>query len=75
MLRPLHHYQIMPFVAAEESDCVRLSVGIAYGYFPWEVPDYLDSHKEITLLCAWKVWHWNAFAIMKKLLRIGALQE
>lgn len=74
-LRPFHHYRVMPVIAVEEADCVRLSVGNAYDYFPPGVGDYLNSHREITLPSALRSWKGNAFPIMRKLLRIGAIQE
>lgn len=74
-LRPLYRYRIVPFVSAKESDCVRLSVGIAYDYFPQKVADYLCSHTEITLLSALRLCHWNAFSVMRRLLYTGVIQE
>lgn len=68
-------FQIMPFVAARESDCVRLSVGIAYDYFSQEVAAYLDSHGEITTPCAMELWREDAPDILNKLMRIGVIRE
>lgn len=74
-LNPLGRYQIMPFVAACESDCVRLSVGISYDYFPQEVAAYLNSHREITAHCALQLWREGAPDILERLMRIGVIQE
>ena len=74
-LNPLSRYQIMPFVAVCESDCVRLSVGISYDYFPQEVVAYLDGHREITTRCALQFWREDAPDILERLMRIGAIQE
>lgn len=74
-LRLLRRYQVMPFVTATESDCVRLSCGIAYDYFPQKVTDYLSSHREVTLFSTLRLCPGNAITIMRKMLRIGVIQE
>lgn len=74
-VRLFRRYQITPFVAKEESDSVRLSVGIAYDYFPPKVADYLGNHEEISLFSALRICPGNAFIIMRKLLRVGVIQE
>lgn len=73
-LRPLRRYRIIPFVTVREPDCVRLSVGNAYDYFPQGVADYLDSHEEITLSSALKLCPMDALTTMRKLLRVGVIQ-
>lgn len=74
-LNRLDRYQVMPFIAVREPDCVRLSVGIGYDYFPQEVAAYLESHREITTPCALQLWRGDAPDILEKLMRIGIIQK